>query len=127
MVIDLTGPRMDVSFRGDPDKALAVERHRAQAPKPTSARVTGYVVVKEDMVFCAGKDYVTLPVGSIVELVQPSERDRKDLERFHKLRQPHAMIRWAGLSRCVPSKGLARSDAAAWNEQQHGRKPSDHA
>jgi hypothetical protein len=117
MVIDLTGPRLEVSYRGDPERVTA-ETKQAQARVPTGPRVVGYVEVKEDMVFCAGKDYVTLPVGEVVELLQPSERDRKDLERFAKLRQPHTVIRWSGLSRCVPSRCVTRAPESAWNAQK---------
>ena len=119
MVIDLTGPRMEVSYRGDPARVIAEPQH-AQARAPTGPRVVGYVEVREDMVFCMGKDYVTLPVGEVVELLQPSERDRKDLERFSKQRHPHTVIRWRGLSRCVPSRCVTRSAESAWNAQEKG-------
>ena len=68
--------------------------------------------------FCQGASYVTLPVGRVVELVQPSERDRKDLERFGKEKKPHTVIRWNGLTRTVPSRCLARVPESAWLAQQ---------
>jgi len=117
LVLDLTGPRMEVSYRGDPERVIAETKH-AQARVPTGPRVIDYVEVKEDMLFCQGASYVTLPVGRVVELVQPSERDRKDLERFGKEKKPHTVIRWNGLTRTVPSRCLARVPESAWLAQQ---------
>lgn len=107
---------MEVSYRGDPNRALVQTVLRATRAPP-GPKVTGYVEVKEEMVFCAGAGHATLRVGTVVELVYPSDRDRKDLERFGKEKKPHTMIRWSGLTRCVPSKCLARVDESAWRAQ----------
>lgn len=123
MMIDLTGSRMEVSYHGDPNKITGPSHSRTRPQQPTGPEVVGYVEVKEDMTFCEGAAYVTLQVGTIIELIRPSERDRKDLERFGKEKKPHAMVRWKGRSRCVPSRCITRTDESTWNAQHRKTAP----
>lgn len=125
---------------GGPHPALVIDVHpesrrpaptqvTAAAPRETRApaerKVTGYAVTKVVMTFHMGAGaFEDLDAGTVVELIEPSARDQKDLDHWERVGRQHVVIRWRGGVALVLGKDIARTDLAAWRAQEDRRKAS---
>jgi len=122
---------------GGPHPALVVDVHKeTRRPAPTGPeaapraerqvaerRVTGYAVTKVVMTFhMGGGTFEDLAAGTVVELIEPSPRDQKDLDHWERVGRQHVVVRWRGGIALVLGKDISRTDIAAWRLQEEQRK-----
>jgi len=123
---------------GGPHPAMVVDVHKetrrpaptGAAPEPRAAhaaererRVTGYAVTKVVMTFhMGGGTFEDLAVGTVIELIDPSPRDQKDLDHWERVGRQHVVVRWRGGIALVLGKDISRTDIAAWRLQEEQRK-----
>jgi hypothetical protein len=119
MVIDVHAE----SRRPAPGPELLAEPQGRGERQAAPRRVTGYAVTKVVMTFHMGSGtFEDLAEGTVVELMEPSARDQKDLDHWERANRQHVVVRWRGGIALVLGKDIQRTDALAWRTQEEQRK-----
>ena len=92
-----------VFARADVDESEDEQEARAER------KIIGHVRAKVDMQFFEGRWSIILQAGEILEMVEPSERDRKDFEYQRKRDGKQlAVVRWRGKIRLLFGEHVER-------------------
>lgn len=93
---------------------LVAKREREKAAHVKRERVVrAYARVKVDLRFGGGinREYELLPAGTVLEVLQPDDRDRQDIERQAKLDQKQLVVlRWQGRAILLPGSTIERAE-----------------
>ncbi len=103
---DFPEPMLVLDFTGEPPRSL--EGKAREAKEFVERRAVERVRVVVEMVFGYGAGAETLAAGTLVDRVEPTDHEQKELERLLRLRRQHCMIRWFGRVRYVPACDVER-------------------
>lgn len=100
------------------------EPKRGEPRAPRDRRVLGHVRTKVDMTFHEGAGkFCVLRAGTVIELIEPNERDRVDLAHWERHGRQHVTVRWYGGISLVMSRDVERTDELAFRAQEEQKDP----
>lgn len=97
-----------------PTPSVEPEEPVVASPATVAGRqVRGYARVAEELAWAKGTP--PTPVGTVVEVLVPDDRDRESLARDESRSAPSIAIWWEGRARIVPKSAMAPVARAEWN------------
>lgn len=126
-------------YIGEHACAPAAPRPKTAEPEPkpdnskaeaalAARRCIGYTRSKVAQLFSVSQgigkepEYITMPEGEVLEVLEPNEHDEADRVRAQKVHQHLLVIvRWRGKSRVLIHKTVERATRAEWDEQEAQR------
>lgn len=105
-------PSPSAAASSEPEVALSMPAVDSPATR-AGRQLRGYGKVTNALMWAAGTGET--PVGTVLEVLRPNEREREDVQQSEARHQPVVVVWWEGRARLVPRASVTPATRDEWN------------